>query len=760
MEEWRDGQSADGLPVSEQSGPVIRTAIGVALGKSRHISVVGAPGSGKSTLLNRIALCCTDESDDFSAQASLPNGNLLPILVRCRDIDADSLTVIDTVKKLPRQFALPESEPLFQSLVLDHLRRGDAILLVDGLDEIAAKAARIRFVRSLRTLLSTYPLNKLILTSREPGFRPVAGVLTDHCARYRMAELGASEVTTLVHRWHDLVPSRASVKTRGPAELVVKILETDRIRRLALNPLLLTTLLLVERWVGDLPKRRTVLYGKAIEVLLYTWNVEGHDPLDVDEVLPQLAYVAFQMTRQGTQRLSRSTLLALLREARSNMPDELAYARLSPGELLDRIESRISLLVQAGFDVEDGQLEPHFEFKHLTFQEYLAALACVKGWNEDGSTTHNAPTVLADFYGDSSWYEVIPLTTVLSGRSGNLIIRELMEYIDVAIERTFGDNSAHRDDDNAEIDPRHEELLENSKFILADCLVDEPSLSPDVARTALELCISLGSIEGFNDYRVDELLDGKFGGILREVVRGLCGGEIVDPQVPVLAGQIFALDVARSSTHRLVDALGDALTSSETYDQLAGLGLMTAYAYNLRQDPEMFPTTQAEREADEAENAQLPSALRIFEEVDNRSLISSSAWCLAWVLSGRSLTQYGVQRLLDRAVPLSLDHEFPGARYCSWILSQNCLIEKSKVKLTLTEEQAKEVVKRVPAGSSLELNHDQKSALLLCYLSGLKSVDDLASIVSELVDASRADKFVRDFGVLLSKARHPSTVGK
>jgi len=30
--------------------------------------------------------------------------------------------------------------------------------------------------------------------------------------------------------------------------------------------------------MGTLPTRRALLYSKAVEVLLTTWNVEGHEP--------------------------------------------------------------------------------------------------------------------------------------------------------------------------------------------------------------------------------------------------------------------------------------------------------------------------------------------------------------------------------------------------------------------------------------------------------------------------------------------------
>ena len=72
---------------------------------------------------------------------------------------------------------------------------------------------------------------------------------------------------------------------------------------LAVNPLLLTTLLLVRRWIGELPRRRSILYAKAIEVLLMTWNVEGHEPIDDEEAVPQLAYLALRMLSENKKQV-------------------------------------------------------------------------------------------------------------------------------------------------------------------------------------------------------------------------------------------------------------------------------------------------------------------------------------------------------------------------------------------------------------------------------------------------------------------------
>jgi predicted NACHT family NTPase len=187
-------------------------------------------------------------------------------------------------------------------------------------------------------------------------------------------------------------------EVREEAEKLAKtICESDRVRQLAKNPLLLTTLLLVKRWVGQLPTRRSVLYGKALEVLLMTWNVEGHQPMELDEAIPQLAFIAFTMMKEGIQRISLRRLNEVLTLAREQMPEVLGYTRNSVAEFIKRIEYRSSLLMLSGYDVEDGTLVPMYEFRHLTFQEYLTARAIVEGYytgRKDGDTLPKHPATL------------------------------------------------------------------------------------------------------------------------------------------------------------------------------------------------------------------------------------------------------------------------------------------------------------------------------------------------------------------------------
>ena len=184
IEEWRDDKDQIDSNRHVTDVPGRRVSIGQALEKSRHISLVGAPGSGKSTLLNRIALAYACSDNQFRTDAGLTQADYLPILVRCREMPATGWTFSDLILSLAQQFSHGQGEGEFQRLVTSAMRRGRALILVDGLDEITSAGQRVSFIRNLRNLLTTYPTNQLIITSREPGFRPVAGVLADYCARY------------------------------------------------------------------------------------------------------------------------------------------------------------------------------------------------------------------------------------------------------------------------------------------------------------------------------------------------------------------------------------------------------------------------------------------------------------------------------------------------------------------------------------------------------------------------------------------------
>jgi len=331
----------------------------------------------------------------------------------------------------------------------------------------------------LRATLLAYPATAAIISSRGAGFRHVAAHLATVCRRAELSPFSSEDITRLTVAWFRHVAGDSDEVRSAAENLAAVIITNDRILRLAVNPLLLTTLLLVKRWVGSLPTRRALLYGKAVEVLLMTWNVEGHEPIPEDEALPQLCFVASAMLNSGMKEISRPRLAALLREAREALPAELGFVRETVDQFIRRVEERSSLLVMKGHSVENGRLVEYFEFRHLTFQEFLAARGLVEGWHPERQETDTLASAIEPHIEDEAWREVVPLAAVLGGKATDALIRRLTERVRRELKA--------KELVSAEVEPLY--------LALGNCLADEAPARPETIRSAIRELVSLAAMD-------------------------------------------------------------------------------------------------------------------------------------------------------------------------------------------------------------------------------------------------------------------------
>ncbi|HLL53456.1 MAG TPA: NACHT domain-containing protein [Myxococcaceae bacterium] len=497
-----------------------------------RIALLAAPGGGKSTLLKRIAIAYAIPARRAGIEDALPARDWFPIFLRCRELGSDAREPILTLlANVAERSELPSTHfEAFQQVVLEALHGGTALLLVDGLDEISDDGPRRAFVSSLRTFVATHANTSLVVTSREAGFRSVANTLGAACDRFRLAELSPKDIKSLVQRWYGEVYGDTAKGREQARNLAAAILRNDRIAHLAGNPLLLCTLLLINRWLGQLPTKRSVLYEKAIEVLLSTWNVQAHDPIDLEEALPRLEYIAFTMMTEGRQRLTAPRLRALLKDAKQALPEALGYSRFNDNVFLERVELRSSILIHAGHEEEDGKLVPVYEFRHLTFQEYLAARAIEKGHYPRRQDSDTPASVLATHLYDPAWREVVPLAAVLVGRKARDIIQALMD----ASSADASDSQEHQ-------------RVESALRLLERCLLDEVQLPPEVLEKTIELLIPKRAFRMLDPsvwWMFGALSKGKFADALREVVaRGVQRADVRSPgYATVLAATLVTLD--------------------------------------------------------------------------------------------------------------------------------------------------------------------------------------------------------------------------
>jgi hypothetical protein len=350
----------------------------------KRLVILGDPGSGKTTLLRWLATAYVLKKlspSDFTCFPDaelLPDIPFLPVLIRCRDLDETSLSgsFDDFLSRSLRKLEIPiGSFDIVRTLVLDRAREGKVLILIDGLDEIPSSRTRSRFCRQLEVIAQVYQDSPILVTSRVVGYRELSGRLRSGFSHSTLADLAPSDKDTFAQRWSALVEP-ADQRDKRCRELVTALHSSNRIERLTGSPMLLTTLALVRRKLGRLPNRRVELYEQAIDVLL-NWNQEVYDAIDRREALPQLEYVAYEMCRRATQQIREDDLLELLSRCRSDYPSLRSLLTRSCEEFLRLIEARSGILIRSGVTETMGESSWVFEFRHLTFQEFLASRALV-----------------------------------------------------------------------------------------------------------------------------------------------------------------------------------------------------------------------------------------------------------------------------------------------------------------------------------------------------------------------------------------------
>lgn len=567
--------SGDG---EDLSSGLTRATVTDVLMEHRHVAILAAPGGGKTTLLKRLAVAYAAADRRGEVADELPAEDWFPLFIRCRQLgESIRRPITELIRLLPKFAELADLEAPFLSAALGALKAGKVLLLVDGLDEISDPGDRSAFAAQLRTFIGTYPAARVVVTSREAGFRAVSGAMSSACSLYKISDLSTDDIHTLCRTWQHEVGGGSSSKAATISESIVS---KPRVRDLAINPLLLTILLLVQRWFGELPPKRSVLYEKAIEVLLMTWNTEGHTPIDQDEAMPQLAYAAFSMMKTKKQNVSAKVLKDLFDEARAAMPEVLGYARMSSTEFIERVEDRSSLIVQSGHVIEDGQIRPLYEFKHLTFQEYLAAKACVESWNPMRDTTEDYAEVLDGYLTNESWVEVVPLAGVLAGsRGAKRIVDRLITRLEVQNDIT--------DPWFVRLDTENVTLCRS----LIQCLADEVQISPDQVRRAIDCAIrSTGAFTRL----VADISMSKFASELPEVIwAGYCRhNEYLARYADALAS--YSLWHVRESQDQTT-AIKLLLQSDSKFDRVVGAAAAMITFYSM-DSYEMFNTDDTPEE--------------------------------------------------------------------------------------------------------------------------------------------------------------------
>ncbi|MBD2439631.1 tetratricopeptide repeat protein [Nostoc sp. FACHB-110] len=412
LDDWDEPYYYEPLPevpistlVSSTKTVTQKVDLSEAVRQNCYSVILGSPGAGKTTLLRYLALhfaiakrdeleIVVVEDDTVEETKNKDLGKtLLPIFFRIADYaeklkQQPELTLLEYLCQFYRQW-----ETHFQSeveignevaaLLLDAMRQGQCLMLLDGLDEVFDQESRKQIVERINKFVDEFPSNKFVITSRIAGYSDVK--LSSRFAEFTIEDMDSEQVERFLYRWCRTVekaqqPDASEEQwlkkgTEQAQEILQAVKDNPGVQRLTANPLLLTILALIHRNGERLPNRRVKLYELAVQTLTEDWQLGKKLPdaprvvlkeTEVVELLAPLAYWMHEEKPSGlvTQAEVEEKLAAKLAELNDAEP-ESDSVRQAVGEFLRKVRETTGLFVE--------RMPGFYGFMHLTFEEYFAA---------------------------------------------------------------------------------------------------------------------------------------------------------------------------------------------------------------------------------------------------------------------------------------------------------------------------------------------------------------------------------------------------
>lgn len=322
---------------------------------NKHLVLFGPPGSGKSALVQYLTWRLSDTFAPLHL-AGVPERFMVPVRVRLRDLEraAENRHAVSLPDFLAAHFAdaeMPSADDWHTCL-----KRGEAVLFLDGLDEVEAN-----FVSDVEQILADYDRCPALITCRTISRERLKTVAND-APVYTPAPFKPEQQRLYVERY----PQR----NRGyQHDILARQLRRFEVSLLASNPLLLSLICFWADHAGTsvLPATRTLLYEAAVDTVLSQLmeakprtKIPYPIPISEETKRDTLEAIAFQMLKRKERRF-----LFPQRAVKDAMQTVGTLSAANTDSLLMDLRENSRVFA--------GSSGGNYEFLHPTIQEFLAA---------------------------------------------------------------------------------------------------------------------------------------------------------------------------------------------------------------------------------------------------------------------------------------------------------------------------------------------------------------------------------------------------
>ena len=393
-----------------------------ALERYGRVLLLGDPGTGKTTFFDYLAWLLTFAGGNSPSLARF--GWVLPVPMVLRELPLQSVTTFDGL--LGAFLSQRVGEPLREEgdYIRGMLEEGRALVMLDGIDEIGSKEARLNLREAVFDGMRRFPDCLWLLSSRIVGYgevpferRQVPEKNNGNDADSEIRKIGKryvapfndGRIKRFVQNWYRM-RDKDALKEGKADELAQAIGKDKALQRLARVPNILALMALVHRNEAILPHERWLLYEHIAEA--YLESIDKHRGIgtsthDLPRKKMWLARVAYEMQKRR-QHAGDTDLLVPCDDALHWIGSEMERSKAfvdvpTPTEFLSFVGRRSGLFVPRAND--------QYAFSHLSFQEYFAAVALegeVTGfkWAKQGlSSLGFDRTSLAAWARQPSWLE-------------------------------------------------------------------------------------------------------------------------------------------------------------------------------------------------------------------------------------------------------------------------------------------------------------------------------------------------------------------